>query len=57
MPEKNNLRKATLICAAALIVNLLGYFITEKFNLPLFLDTGGTIFVAALGNYELGIAV
>ena len=57
MPEKNNLRKATLICAAALVVNLLGYFITEKFNLPLFLDTGGTIFVAALGNYELGIAV
>ena len=57
MPEKNNLRKSILICAAALIVNLLGYFITEKFKLPLFLDTGGTIFIAALGNYELGIAV
>ena len=57
MPEKNNLRKAILICVAALIVNLLGFFIAEKFNLPLFLDTGGTIFVAALGNYELAIAV
>ena len=57
MPEKNSLRKSILICVAALIVNLFGFFITEKFNLPLFLDTGGTIFVAALGNYELGIAV
>ena len=57
MPEKNNQLKTFLICLVALIVNLLGFFIVEKFNLPLFLDTGGTIFIAALGNYELGIAL
>ncbi len=57
MPKKNNQLKTFLICVAALIANLLGFFIVEKFNLPLFLDTGGTIFIAALGNYELGIAL
>ncbi len=49
--------KFILICIAALLLNLIGASIVEIFNLPLYLDTSGTIFIAALGGYVPGIAV
>ena len=56
MAEKT-LRTATLLCLAALVMNLFGALIVEAFDLPLYLDTSGTIFIAALGGYIPGIAV
>ena len=49
--------KFVSICFAGLILNLVGSAIAKAFNLPIFLDTSGTIFVAALGSYMPGIAV
>ena len=49
--------KFILICSAGLFLNLLGSLIAKTFNLPIYLDTCGTIFVAALGSYMPGIAV
>ena len=50
-------RKITLICIAGLALNLVGYSIVSIFNLPFYLDTSGTIFIAALGGYVPGIAL
>ena len=50
-------RKVAIICAACVIVNVAGSFVAQKFNLPIYLDTYGTIFIAALGGYVPGIAV
>ena len=55
--EEKNLRTAIFLCVAALIINLIGALIVEAFHLPLFLDTSGTVFIAALGGYIPGIAV
>ena len=49
--------KFMLICSAGLIMNLLGSLIAETSHLPVFLDTSGTIFIAALGGYMPGITV
>ena len=49
--------KFIFICIASLVLNLIGSAIAETFNLPLYLDTSGTIFIAALGGYVPGIAV
>ena len=49
--------KFVLICIASLVLNLSGDFITSSLDLPLYLDTSGTIFIAALGGYAPGIAV
>ena len=49
--------KFMFICFAGLLLNLLGSSVAEIFNLPIFLDTSGTIFIAALGSYMPGIAV
>ena len=49
--------KFILICVVALVLNLIGSSIVETFNLPLYLDTSGTIFIAALGGYVPGITV
>ena len=57
MTERKDLRAVILLCGAALALNLFGSFVAAKFNLPLFLDTGGTVFIAALGGYLPGIAV
>ncbi|MBR3748231.1 MAG: cache domain-containing protein, partial [Selenomonadaceae bacterium] len=46
-----------MICFDALLLNLAGYFITQQLGLTIFLDTCGTIFIAALGGYVPGIAV
>ncbi|MBE8952853.1 MAG: GGDEF domain-containing protein, partial [Quinella sp. 1Q7] len=56
MAEKN-LGTPILLCVAALVMNLFGALIVEAFELPLYLDTSGTIFIAALGGYIPGIAV
>ena len=57
MTSKENLRTAILLCASALTMNLIGSFLVSKFHLPLYLDTSGTVFIAALGGYVPGIAV
>ena len=49
--------KLILICIGGLILNLFGSLIAEVFNLSIYLDTSGTIFIAALGGYAPGIAV
>ena len=50
-------QKVFSVCFCALLLNLLGSFITHHFNMTIFLDTAGTIFIAALGGYVPGIAV
>ena len=49
--------KIILICFASLALNLFGSLITKGFGLNVYLDTSGTIFIAALGGYAPGIAV
>ena len=57
MSKRNDLRTIILICAAGLLINLVGAALAHVFNLPFYLDTCGTIFIAALGGYVPGIAV
>ena len=45
------------ICAAGLIFNVLGVIVVKELELPIYFDTIGTIFIAALGGYVPGIAV
>ena len=52
-----NFFKLVMICAVGMILNVVGVIIAEKFNLPVYLDTIGTIFIAALGGYIPGISV
>ena len=54
--EKTFLRLAS-ICLAGIILNIAGLIIVKKFELPIYLDTVGTIFIAVLGGYVPGIAV
>ena len=49
--------KLTFICFTGLLLNLIGSAVVETFDLPIYLDTSGTIFIAALGGYVPGIAV
>ena len=49
--------KLAAICAAGMILNIIGVAVTKHFNLSIFLDSIGTIFIAALGGYVPGIAV
>ena len=48
---------AAAACAAGVALNLLGVRLVAALNLPLFLDTVGTILISALGGYIPGIAV
>ena len=50
-------RKFFLICLGGLGFNLFGSAVVRIFNLPVYMDTVGTIFIAALGGYVPGIAV
>lgn len=50
-------RKVFLICVGGLLLNVLGSAFAHQFNLPVYLDTAGTIYIAALGGYVPGIAV
>ncbi len=52
-----SVKKFLIICGAGLILNLAFSFAAKALNLPVFLDTTGTIFIAALGGYMPGIAV
>ena len=49
--------KLIAICAAGVILNLIGTIIAKNLSLDIYLDTIGTIFIAALGGYVPGIAV
>ena len=49
--------KVILVCIIGLILNLFGAGVAELSGLPVYLDTPGTIFIAALGGYMPGIAV
>ena len=57
MPKEQSLRTAILMCGAALTMNLVGAAAVSVLDLPLYLDTSGTVFIAALGGYVPGIAV
>ena len=57
MQEKNNSPSPILICVAAVALNLLGAFVTRSFDLPLYLDTGGTILIAMMSGYVPAIVV
>ena len=50
-------QRVILVCFDALVLNLVGSFIAQYFDLSMYLDTAGTIFVAALGGYVPGITV
>ncbi|MBR0290345.1 MAG: diguanylate cyclase [Selenomonadaceae bacterium] len=57
MQEKNNSPSPILICVAAIVLNLFGAFVTRTFELPLFLDTVGTVLIAMMSGYVPGIVV
>ncbi|MBE8954884.1 MAG: diguanylate cyclase [Quinella sp. 2Q5] len=54
--EEMTIRLA-IICAAGIALNVLGAFVAVTLHLEVYLDTLGTIFIAALGGYMPGIAV
>ncbi|MBR0260897.1 MAG: diguanylate cyclase [Selenomonadaceae bacterium] len=48
--------KLMATCAVGMLLNIMGIIIVKEFQLPIYLDTIGTIFIAALGGYAPGIA-
>ncbi|MCR5834008.1 MAG: GGDEF domain-containing protein [Selenomonadaceae bacterium] len=50
-------RKITTICAMGVALNLIGSIIASQLGLPIYMDTMGTIAIAALGGYVPGIIV
>ena len=52
-----SVQKLILICILGLFLNLFGSLLAKILNVPVYLDTSGTIFIAALGGYVPGIAV
>ena len=55
--EKNNSPSPILICGAAIVLNLCGAFVARHFELPLYLDTVGTVLIAMMSGYVPGIVV
>ena len=49
--------KVILVCIVGLILNLCGAVVADFLELHIFMDTAGTIFIAAIGGYMPGIAV
>ena len=49
--------KLAAICAAGIAINIMGSNVTRALELPVYLDTIGTVFIAVLGGYMPGIAV
>lgn len=49
--------KLAAVCAVGIILNVIGVWVVKILNLNVYLDTLGTIFIAALGGYLPGIAV
>lgn len=50
-------KKLISICAAGLILNLIGYAFAHFLGLPFYLDTSGMMVIAALGGYVPGITL
>ena len=46
-----------LICVVAIALNLCGAFVAKTLELPLYLDTGGTVLIAMMSGYVPGIVV
>ena len=55
--KRNNLSKTLLLCIISLLLNLIGVLLTKTLQLPIYLDTIGTIFAAAVGGYLPGLVV
>ena len=51
------LQRVALLCLISIVINLLGSFITAKTGVPLYLDSVGTVFAAAVSGTLPGIAV
>ncbi|MBR2773899.1 MAG: GGDEF domain-containing protein [Selenomonadaceae bacterium] len=49
--------KIILLCIGGLLLNVVGSAFAQYFNLPVYLDSAGTIYIAALGGYVPGIVV
>lgn len=49
--------KLMAICAIGIFLNVIGNVMARNFELSVYLDSFGTIFIAALGGYVPGIAV
>ncbi|MCR5734593.1 MAG: HD domain-containing protein [Lachnospiraceae bacterium] len=49
--------KIILLIIAGILINMLGDFITDRFGIPFYFDTIGTILVAALSGYVPGAFV
>ena len=49
--------KIILFCIGGLLLNVAGSAFAQYFNLPVYFDTAGTIYIAALGGYVPGIVV
>ena len=49
--------KLVAICAAGVILNVAGSEVARHLDLPVFLDTLGSVFIAVLGGYVPGVVV
>ena len=49
--------KLAAICAAGVTLNVIGAITVKSLDLPLYLDSFGTIFISIIGGYVPGIAV
>ena len=56
IPKRQNITTG-IMCVAGIALNLILYSIVETLELPLYLNTVGTVSVAALGGYLPGILV
>lgn len=57
MNRINSAYKTFPICVMGIVLNMAGASLAKYFHLPIYMDTYGTIFIAALGGYVPGIAV
>ena len=57
MVRKNNNITALLLCAAGVLLNILLNSLVTAFEVPLYLDTVGTVAVAVMGGYLPGVFV
>ena len=57
MNDKYGSTKLLAFCAGGIIFNLAVSNIVKQFGSPLYLDTGGTIFISAIGGIAPGITV
>ena len=55
--QENKLPFPIMICVGAVALNLFGWFVARTFDLPLYLDMGGTVLIAMMSGYVPGIVV